>query len=83
VSAPERLVFLLQIAADELRLLQGTDARLFAQAMDEARVQSLDGDVELAERVDAFVARFGRLQDSRALGRPKRGAGPLGGQRTQ
>ena len=68
MSAPdvslERLFFLLEVAADELRLLQGTDGRLFALPMDEARVSGLKDDPDLAERVDAFVARFGRLQDT-------------------
>lgn len=41
-----------------------TDARLFALPFDAARAASLESDIDLAERVDAFVARFGRLQDT-------------------
>lgn len=50
----------------EAALLQITDGRLFAVPMDAARAASLRVDIDLAERVDAFVARFGRLQDTAA-----------------
>lgn len=48
----------------EIGHLRQTDARLFAQPFDAARAASLGADIDLAERVDAFVARFGRLQDT-------------------
>ena len=46
--------------------LQTTDSRLFALPMTPARAATLPTDVDLAERTDAFVARFGRLQDTLA-----------------
>ena len=45
-------------------MLRITDGRLFASPMDAARAGTLRQDIDLAERVDAFVARFGRLQDT-------------------
>ena len=59
----ERLRFLREVTRLEVRYLTLTDARLFTAPMTPAQVLSLPGEVELAERVDAFVARFGRLQD--------------------
>lgn len=60
----ERLAFLLDVAGREATHLALTDARLFALPMTAERAASLGTDVDLAERVDAFVARFGRLQDT-------------------
>lgn len=60
----ERLVFLRDIVALEVEHLQQTDQRLFQEPMDADRVRRLRYDIDLAERVDAFVARFGRLQDT-------------------
>ena len=48
----------------EASLLKVTDGRLFALPMDAQRAGTLRDDIDLAERVDAFVARFGRLQDT-------------------
>ena len=62
----ERLIFLGETVGLEAEHLRVTDARLFAAPMDSARAASLRLDVDLAERVDAFVARFGRLQDTLA-----------------
>ncbi|RMG32761.1 MAG: hypothetical protein D6720_12720 [Gammaproteobacteria bacterium] len=59
-----RLERLVGLARKELRHLQLTDERLFSQPFDTERAASLDNDVDLSERVDAFVARFGRLQDT-------------------
>lgn len=39
-------------------------ARLFAAPLSAERLAALDGDDDLAERLDAFAARFGRLQDA-------------------
>ena len=63
-SDSERLVFLLDIVCREGRHLLGTAERLFHGTVDGAWVEGLEQDAELAERVDAFVARFGRMQDS-------------------
>ncbi len=48
----------------EIRHLQLTDQRLFTIPFTRKEVGQLEEDVELAERVDAFVSRFGRLQDT-------------------
>jgi uncharacterized protein with HEPN domain len=61
---PARLRSLLKIAEAELHYLKRTDARLFAAPLTIEHMGLLPGDDELAERVDAFVARFGRLQDT-------------------
>jgi hypothetical protein len=60
----ERLRFLAETALAETALLAITDGRLFALPMDAQRAATLRQDIDLAERVDAFVARFGRLQDT-------------------
>jgi hypothetical protein len=60
----ERLRFLAETVLAEASLLKITDGRLFALPMDAQRAATLRLDVDLAERVDAFVARFGRLQDT-------------------
>ena len=60
----DKLRFLAEVVLAEAELLSTTDRRLFDAAMDDARARSLRQDVELGERVDAFVARFGRLQDT-------------------
>ena len=59
-----RLVFLAETVMAEATLLRTTDSRLFAVSMDTDRASTLRHDIELAERVDAFAARFGRLQDT-------------------
>lgn len=60
----ERLAFLLETVALEAAHLQGTDARLFAVPFTPERAASLRDDPLLAERLDAFSARFARLQDT-------------------
>ena len=60
----DKLRFLADTVLAEVALLQITDGRLFAVPMNAARAASLRADVDLTERVDAFVARFGRLQDT-------------------
>lgn len=75
-----RLQFLLRVAQRECAHLQATDQRVFNQPFTEARASQLDSDAEFSERVEAFVARFSRLQDTlgdkliptllRALGEP-------------
>ncbi|MEK8085863.1 hypothetical protein WNB94_05570 [Aquabacterium sp. A3] len=59
-----KLQFLLETVALEREHLAHTNTRLFAQAMTAQRAATLRTDPDLAERVDAFVARFGRLQDT-------------------
>lgn len=59
-----RLRFLARVAAKECSHLAGTDQRLFSEPFTPQRAALLDTDSELAERVEAFVSRFGRLQDT-------------------
>jgi hypothetical protein len=59
-----RLRFLARVVDKESRHLAETDARLFAEAFTRERAASLEGDSLLAERVDAFVGRYARLQDT-------------------
>lgn len=61
-----RLQFLARVVGKECRHLETTDRRLFATAMTSVRAASLADDTDLAERVEAFVGRFGRLQDTLA-----------------
>ncbi len=60
----ERLNHLARVVQREAKHLALTDAKLFAAEFSAQRAQSLDNDPDLAERVDAFVSRFGRLQDT-------------------
>jgi hypothetical protein len=64
--ALQRLRFLSETVELEAGHLAATDARLFAEPFNAERAQRLRTDADLAERVDAFVARFGRLQDTLA-----------------
>jgi hypothetical protein len=61
-----RLRFLARVIDKECRHLETTDRRLFADSMTVERAESLAKDTDLAERVEAFVGRFGRLQDTLA-----------------
>jgi hypothetical protein len=60
----ERLQFLLETVAKERRHLLLTTQRLFSEDINAAWVDSLEAQPDVAERLDAFVARFGRLQDT-------------------
>ncbi len=60
----ERLRALVRIVGKELKYLQQTDARLFVQPFTVELADSLESDQLLGERIDAFVGRFGRLQDT-------------------
>lgn len=59
-----RLQFLARVVRKECRHLATTDQRLFASAFTLAQAGQLEADLDLAERVEAFVGRFGRLQDT-------------------
>jgi hypothetical protein len=59
-----RLTFLARVVAKESQHLQLTDSGIFCVSMTPERLASLVNDPELAEKLDAFVARFGRLQDT-------------------
>ena len=68
----ERLLFLADVVMLEAQYLAQTDRRLFARALAVEDIESLALDADLAERVDAFVARFGCLQDTLAGALPPR-----------
>ena len=51
------------LAKKEAEHLSYTHRTLFAQSIDLDWVESLPDQPALAEKIDAFVARFGRLQD--------------------
>ncbi|MEW6414096.1 MAG: hypothetical protein AB1482_02455 [Pseudomonadota bacterium] len=59
-----RLQFLARVVRKECRHLAGTDQRLFVDPFTPERAARLETDADLAERVAAFVGRFGRLQDT-------------------
>ena len=58
------VLLLLEIVRREGDLLRKTDARLFKEPLDSAWADRLLTDEDLAERLDAFVSRFGRMQDT-------------------
>ena len=60
----ERLQFLARVTEKECQYLQETDTRLFADpaTVDGLRIARIEPVV--GERLDAFVGRFGRLQDN-------------------
>lgn len=64
MTVPPKLRFLAETVLAEASHLQITDDRLFVVPMSAERANSLRTDIDLAERTDAFVARFGRLQDT-------------------
>jgi len=59
-----RLNALLTIATAELHYLHRCASRLFANEMTAETIASMVEDDALSEQVDAFVARFGRFQDT-------------------
>jgi hypothetical protein len=60
----QRLKFLARVVRKECRHLVATDERLFANEFTVEQAKQLEAVPELAERVEAFVSRFGRLQDT-------------------
>jgi len=62
----DRLLSTLAIVAKAAGHLEWSRARLFDQNIDATWVDSLGTQPELAERLDAFVSRYGRLQDTLA-----------------
>jgi hypothetical protein len=59
-----RLQFLIRVVSKESRHLANTDQRLFLRAFTRDDAARLEADPDQAERVEAFVGRFGRLQDT-------------------
>jgi hypothetical protein len=63
-SHQERLSFLARVTEKECVHLLQTDGRLFGDLFTVEDAQKIELDPILAERLDAFVSRFGRLQDT-------------------
>jgi len=59
-----RLRFLVRVVQRESENLAHTDKRLFERLFTAERAVRLEENPDEAERVDAFVGRFGRLQDT-------------------
>lgn len=59
-----RLDFLGRVVRKEVDHLNQTDKRLFKEAFTVEQAKALDLNPDLSERVEAFVSRFCRLQDS-------------------
>lgn len=59
-----RLQFLARVVRKECQHLTTTDQRLFDTGFSLAQAMRLEAEPDLAERVEAFVSRFGRLQDT-------------------
>lgn len=62
--ARERFLYTLSIVAREAQHLAYSRRRLFAEPIDEDWVRGLSMNLEVAERLEAFVSRFGRMQDT-------------------
>ncbi len=60
----ERLRFLVGVVRKECRHLTTTDQRLFAVPFTPQTAAQLETEPDLAERVEAFASRYGRLQDT-------------------
>lgn len=59
-----RLQFLARVVRKECHHLSATDGRLFQDEFTLSHAKRLETDFDLAERVEAFVSRFSRLQDT-------------------
>lgn len=64
LSPLSRFLHTLQIVQREGRQLLWSRSRLFGTPIDEAWVLALDTDPEQAETLEAFVSRYGRMQDT-------------------
>jgi uncharacterized protein with HEPN domain len=60
----KKIQFLCRVVDKEARLLSDTRRRLFVASFNAHSLQSLDQHPDLADRIESFVARFGRLQDT-------------------
>ena len=59
-----RLAALARIVEREAKHLTTTDRRLFQNPLSTDDIAALETNEDLAERVEAFIGRFGRLQDT-------------------
>ncbi len=66
ITPTVRFIDTLSIVAKEARHLEWSCNRLFRQPIDSRWVEALDHQPELAEQMEAFVSRYGRLQDTLA-----------------
>ena len=64
VAQIERRSFLARVTTRECAHLLDTDRRLFADVFTVEVARKIAADCILAERLDAFASRFGRLQDT-------------------
>lgn len=60
----KKLIFLVSVVQKELKHLIYTDSTLFHEHLTLAKVALLNSDNTLSEKVEAFISRFGRLQDT-------------------
>ena len=63
-SLSARLKFLARVTEKECQYLIDTDGRLFSSVFTVEEALKIETDPILAERLDAFVSRFCRLQDT-------------------
>jgi hypothetical protein len=63
-SQTARLEFLARVTDKACQHLYDTDGRLFSDLLTVEMAKEMELDPVLAERLDAFVSRFGRLQDT-------------------
>jgi hypothetical protein len=61
-----RLAFLCRVVEKEANYLHDTDGRLFRLIATPSALDQLEADPLLSERLEAFVSRFSRLQDTLA-----------------
>ena len=59
-----RLQFLVRVIGKECKHLNNTDQRLFKSTFTVEDAAQLEENPDMAERVEAFVGRFGRLQNT-------------------
>lgn len=65
-TAVERMLWTLEIVYREGRHLQISRQRLFSRPITAQWVSALENDVEAGEQLEAYVSRFGRMQDTLA-----------------
>lgn len=63
-DSAQRTRTLIETGLQEAQYLRRTDDRLFAQPLSLDAISGLPQNDDLRERIDAFAARFGRLQDT-------------------
>ncbi len=64
MSDSSRIAFFCRVIEKELQYLKETDSSLFVNGFTKDTASSLPDNPALSEKVEAFVSRFGRLQDT-------------------